>query len=193
MLAATGRDSRSIDQLATLLAAADVLLSERPTDEDGARAVLDAIEIDRLEAGDLSDGELCLNHLLSATLQPELHVNGRRVTVGEAVSMVTTDGGEADIAKRALAAAGIAVRRANTGNGTPAQMAVAHRHTQLLRVFADTPWQGGGWKTSLLRLPGARIARDPQGKSRLMSFGGAKSRAVVLEGDQVPGVAGADA
>lgn len=54
--------------------------------------------------------------------------------------------------RRALGLYGLALTRDRSW------LLVADHHPQLDRLFADTPWAEGGWRSALLRLPGAERA-----------------------------------
>lgn len=163
-LAGAGCDSRSIDQLATLLAAGDTLRQDAVTDPSAASGQLDAMQGEIESEDRISDADKCVNHLLSSPIS--LMQGGRFITYAEAVAQAIGTTGDRETASRALLAHGV---RAEFVDGM-AQVTVANNHRALLRVYEDTPWTGGGWKTSLARLAMA----EKLGPSK---FAGVTSRA----------------
>ncbi len=55
-----------------------------------------------------------------------------------------------------------------------------HMHGQLNRVYSNTPWAAGGWRYSLMRLPGAKASPNP------VRVSGNKVRGLLIPPDLLP-------
>jgi len=176
--AQAGGDSRQCDQFGTLLAAADVLISDddtRPETADAVAAGLMASDFADAE-GD-SDHDQCLQHLLSTAVEVPGETGGRRrITLGQLAAVAL----EHATAKRrgVLGTFGLTVR----DEGKARYLAVAHQHRGLDDVFRGSRWQDGVWSQALARLPGARKCKAP------LRFAGSQSRVTLVPRDLVPPV-----
>ncbi len=181
-LAAHGRTLRQAEQLGTLLAAAETLLSDDAVDPAAAREMVDAVALDDL-TGHADDGDhfQCLDHLLAWTLDVAFHEPGggrAQMAIAEIAAGARPEYPEGDGA-RVLRRTGIALKRAEAADGVAPELVgaaclvIANRHPGLDRIFAATRWSDGRWAQSLGRLPSA--FRGPP-----VRFAGRKARGVWL-------------
>lgn len=197
-LSAGGHDNRACDQFGTLLACADVLLYDRagPPDEEEVSEWAAMCRPDRMAeiADEVPDHVECLHRVLTFEVQArggdEREVIG--TWIGEAIAhamaplFARDDARLADADEKAdkrLQQLGLKLvnpRPKGTGWGAqafahdePGFLAVADSHQGLAKVFAGSAWQGGVWKRSLARYPGALERVD-------VKFGHVKSRAVLV-------------
>lgn len=195
-LSTSGHDGRACDQFGTLLACAWLLLNDDVPDEsEVAEWALLCVPQRLAEVSDsISDEEACANRLMTELVQPR----GRdsREAVSELVgrwiaAKVAGDSGTFDDGK-GLYVEHLGLKVVNpvwhpaTGDkpgrwgaesymphAAPGYLAVAARHQALDAIFGGTRWQGGGWKQTLARVPGAvEVAA--------VSFARAKIRAVLV-------------
>jgi len=202
-LIAQNCDARQADQLGTLLAAAEMMLSDEAIDADSAADEIAALKPVIQEfivlGAELSNGRQCYGALMSA--QIEHWKGGVKSTVGRLVEMARDP--TAGDARAALAVHGLivdemedvvgetdegrpirAVRRDNGGRGAILQqLVIANQHDGLKRIFRGTPWENGAWRRALLQLPKAE-AGDPRLGPK--SFAGYKSRWIALPERYLP-------
>ncbi len=173
-IAALGRRVRVRDQVGTLLACAETLLSDEPIDQTAADDLVRGMDIAAIaDKHPEEDHELCVNHLMSSA--PEWRA-GRHETIGEILEQAHSEMGEE--ARKALKAQGLKLLDTNFrdwhGSERAMWLAVANHHQGLKRIFVDTRWKDGVWAQALKRVPAARSAPRP------LDFAGAVSRAVLL-------------
>lgn len=177
-LVAAGADARQADQLATLLAGRDLLLSDYPADSDSVAEAVAALapRLAAITREDEEEGEgaLCLQHLLSSPV--DLWRSGARQTVGQIVATAFGFGGS--IERQALGVIGLKVLGFEAG-GTPVLL-VANRHVGLERLFDGSRWAGGAWAQALRYVAGAGAWH------RAERFAGAISRATAISGRHLP-------
>jgi hypothetical protein len=168
-----GLNSRACDVVATLLAAADLLLEDAELHADFAEEVVDEVVVD---AGDEDEGardqDRCLQHLLTSPLPPD---GPNRHSVGHWVAQAVdgipaeqrqesfSTGGYGDGRKAANDLLGTYGMRIVTEDGQKC-LAVANSHQGLARLFAGTHWLGRSgtssiWRQTLMRLPGAQPSK----------------------------------
>lgn len=171
-LAAKGHDSRGCDQFGTLLACAHVL-----TDDD----VPDAEEVElwaemcapfkMAEVNDaMSDQEMCLSHLMTSAAQPRGNAERQVIgsLVGEAVARALNPDQMVPHDRDWIEQLGLKIVNAkwNAEKGkwgverympheSPGYLAIANSHVALNEIFKGTKWQGGVYKQTLARVPGA--------------------------------------
>ena len=176
-----GMDARGQDQYGTLLACADLALSDAEPDADTLHDTLHDTCFGLLclvrahSSDDVPDWRRCIDHMLTAAA--DAYRGGDRVTLGALVRQAAdlVVGGDAEAANRALAAYGM---RYVLEKGIR-WLAVANQHRQLAAVYDRTIWAArsgtsGGWRQTLLRAPGA-LPRENS-----MRFDGAMSRAMMV-------------
>jgi len=192
-LAALGHSNRGQDQFGTLLAAADLALSDlSPQPGDGVFDELaDALAPAALgeTAGALPNWRRCLNHVLAH--QPEAWRGVRFRSVGQALEAYET---KADNAwsltelQTQLGHVGLAlvVSRAHSGEEYPRSRWVGfpQRHPALAKAFDATDWSArrgadGAWLGALAQAPDEAWRRD------VFRVAGAKERGLLVRLDVV--------
>jgi hypothetical protein len=168
---------RQADNLATLLAACEVMVHGRELSDEDALALalrhIPAVEAQR-EAADVDDPTEALNTLLGRTVSLDLGNQAERVSVGTVLAKLLA-GRELkhlrDTYMAALHPLGLRVEQKG--------FLVANSHPGLSQVFDGTRWQGGMWGSALARLPGAE-------QTKLRRFAdGVRSRAVFLPAEHL--------
>jgi hypothetical protein len=197
-LSGAGHSRRACDQFGVLLACADLLLNEHQADDEEIAEWAGLCAPDRMaEISEATpDHEACMNHLLTHMVQARGGDEREALAswIGRAVQLAATETlvGDEDLAlERAhgrLAQLGIrlvnASRRAASDReglwgavafrpADPGFLAVAANHQALGSIYGGTTWQGGVWRQSLARTPGAL------GHVRL-KFGRVSLRAVLV-------------
>lgn len=219
-LAASGHDARACDQIGTLLACAEVLTSSELPDDEEIDLWVQRCRPDRMQeiSDETPDHVECLYRLLTSAVQARGGDEREALSswIGAAVAyQAALPIGGADEAKagdekadRRLQNMGLKLVNARWIPGKdgkpgrwgsqkydhhePGFLAIANRHQELQRFYKETKWQGGVWKQSLGRFPGAIEGVD-------VKFGHAKDRAVlvplhlVLDEDELPAESQADA
>jgi hypothetical protein len=196
-LSGAGHSRRACDQFGVLLACADLLLNEHQADDEEIAEWAGLCAPDRMaEISEATpDHEACMNHLLTYMVQARAAVEREALAswIGRAVQLAATETlvGDEDLAlERAhgrLAQLGIRVvnaSRRGDGEGAhwgaaafrpdePGFLAVAANHQGLGAIFGGTTWQGGVWRQSMARTPGAL-------ESVKVKFGRMSLRAVLV-------------
>ena len=202
-LGGRGLSQRAQDTYGTLLAAADLLLSDRVPETAAADDMADWLEplvvLLTRGAGDqeaTSDWAACLSTLLTA---PERKwQGGAQRPISQLIASVAfgadpmaddpearLDALEIRARGRSLEGMGIKVIPASKLRDEERRpieapfLAVAAQHTALAEIFAATHWRAGsgtagGWAQALARVPGALSGR------RNIQIGGRQAKAVVL-------------
>jgi hypothetical protein len=162
-LKAVGHEGRSIDVFATLLAAADIVLSDYPVDSDTAAEIAGELPfVTLLEAEeDLSEEQGWLQWLLSCVIP--LDGPGSRNTIAYWLrqSVKSTNLYDHQEADRLLGQYGIKVIRPKGREGEePTHFAVADHGSGVERLHGTTRWAGqagttGPWKAAAGELEGA--------------------------------------
>ncbi|QVM82949.1 hypothetical protein HT578_03810 [Novosphingobium decolorationis] len=202
-LAELGHVSRACDQFGTLLACADVLISDDvhavPSDEDIAHWVAECRPQRMAEIAESDpDHVACIKYMLTSLQQAR--GGDEREQIGtwiwravehscETLMPGETENDQARRANERLSQIGLKIVRAERkppagksparwgvgpfDQSVPGWLAVANSHRGLDKVFEDSNWRSAGWKQSLARVPGAETGVD-------MKFGHVKSRAVLV-------------
>lgn len=193
-----GHSARACDQFGTLLACADVAINDWDTadglpDDEEISLWISMCRPDRMNevSEAMADEEACIAHLVTSMVQArggeEREAMGS--WIGQALDVALhpllneTDARNKH-AKRLQDYGLKLVQAQRTAKGAwgaatyqdpelPAFLAVASSHQGLGAIYAGTKWQGGVWKQSLARTPGA-IEGVP------MKFGHANLRAVLV-------------
>ena len=176
-LARLGHSARGCDVFGTLLACADVMLSDdMPCTDDVEGWIGDFRASGQGEwADDEPDESRCLSHLLTSPIEPYRggvkHVMAEWVVKAAPVGEGSEDE-DALEANRVLGTYGLKVV-------APRMLAVANYHQQLGGIYRGTHWAGrsgsqGVWVQALRRVPGALAAPKP------IWFSGAVARATLL-------------
>lgn len=120
------------------------------------------------------DGDLCANRLFTSSAG--YWRRGEDLTVGELVRRAAAAGMKSDQAL-ALPMHGLRLLLDPPGPEPKPRvtgwLAVANQHQALARIFAGSRWQGGGWRASLMKLPGSQLHAG-------LRFSGPKQRCVLL-------------
>lgn len=162
---------RTADTFATLLAMAHIALSDEPAHPDIVEEQIDTLIPSLREWATIAgrDHELMVNHL--ATWQLEPWDRGQRHTVRQLVYWASrrpkarSDAQhqvlygkelEQPRTRAALVQHGLKVLELRAGDAAQKEyVAIAFRHSALERIFRGTKWQGGVWRQSAGRVPGA--------------------------------------
>lgn len=184
------RGGRVVDQIGTLLAMAQMMLSDAVVTRAQAEAVLatfEEVRDDLIGQPDETEARQCLEHLLTTRLSMEAERGRESQNVGELIDYVAGSrlpaGGVWDGPQhRELRRRGLAVVVVKEWNGQA--LAVAHAHVALAEIFEGTRWNGGAWKQVLVRLPGAWHTRNG------VRFVGYQGRATVVPLEALPIAAG---
>lgn len=176
-LARKGHDARACDQFATLLACAHLLEEDALPDEDETQFWADQCAPDRMaEVSEaVADEEACMNHLMTSMVQARGGDERESLGtwVGRAVQRALTPDTSVDertadrleqIGLKLVSPEWKPGADGKTGRwgaprfmpmAGPGFLAVANSHQALDVIFTGTRWQGGAWKQSLSRTPGA--------------------------------------
>ncbi len=170
ILVKRGCDGRQADMFSALLAGRSVLLDDdKPREEpalfDALSSRLGNIFLEDSESG---DGRLCLRHLYDATC--DAIRDGRRLTIGQVIAKERKGSSTFD---NVLDSYGLRLM-------PDGLLFVPFKHGQLDRVYGSTPWALGGWRHSLLRLPGAAPSQWP------VRVSGVKIRGLFIPRDLLP-------
>lgn len=185
-LSAKGHSARRCDVFATLLAAADLVLSDGEPSHDFVEGLADRLE--HIGAADYEenqrDEERWLAHLLTTSLPLDGGV-GRR-PIGEWVRRACEEMRDDTVleAERVLGTYGLKVIRDRDKGNAPAQFAVANYHQGLARIFEGTHWAArsgtmGVWVQAVRRLPEAERSKSA------VYFAGVYAKATVMPVDLV--------
>jgi hypothetical protein len=163
---------RTADTFATLLAMAHIALADEPAHPDVVEEQIASLIPSLREWATISgrDHELMLSHL--GTWQLEPWDRGQRHTVRQLVywasrrSKDRTDPQHQVLygkelhqprTRAALVQHGLKVVELRAGVGDKSEyLAIAFRHSSLEKIFRGTKWQGGVWRQSAGRVPGAQ-------------------------------------
>ena len=173
-LVAAGCDARGADQVGTLFAAAEMMLSDDVVAHasDDMLAFGGEIERWRVENEELSNALRCFGTLMST--QIDHWKSGAKSTIGRLVQLARGPSGSSE--RAALRTYG--VRLEDRADGP--QLWIANQHRALDRVFAGTDWRGGGWHSALRQLRGAVAGEKPAW------FDGHRARFMIVPGDYLP-------
>jgi hypothetical protein len=171
----SGHTARSADQFGALLACADLLLHSVPPDPEtsGDWAARLAYGEIAETAEDQRDEDLCLNHLLSSSV--DFYRNGGR----KPLAMWVRIAAGMEVNSDAFEGARVLESFGLKWLAREQMLAVANTHRSLADVFKDTHWAGksgaaGVYVQSLRRLAGAERA------TKVYWFSGVASRATLV-------------
>ena len=159
-----GLDQRGQDTYGTLMACADLLLTDTTPSVASLEGMM--LEVKAMlapaRAESLGDQERCVEHLMQSAIDTG---GGHKRSVASWIrqSQQMNENGHPDLdnqaaARRSLAMAGLRVDHISDKEGLA--LFVANTHPALTRIFDATPWPGvagapGSWVGVLRRLPGA--------------------------------------
>jgi hypothetical protein len=173
-----GGDNRTADQLATLLAGADLLLLDALPESEYVTAGVASLAPWLADAKETREegheGAVCWAHLLSTPVELK---RGETKTVGDWLSKAQ----EKDEQGVRLLLGQIGLRLEMNRYGHALHIVIAHTHAGLARLFAGTRWAGGAWSGALGYLEGAKPAPYP------VRIGGVKVRGWMLDDRHLPG------
>jgi len=156
---AHGCAPRLADQIGTILAARDMMLSDRPSDP---RAAIDSIPwliVTAAEAAADDGPHAALAHLLASP--SEITHGGEKPSIGRLVHQALHDQVPIE-ARRQLGEHGLRVAPMLAGVPGSTVLYVANAHPRLTRIFEGTQWNSGRWRDDLRRLPGAMNPPNPE-------------------------------
>lgn len=171
-----GLTNRAGDQIATILAGADILLFDHPPEdadsiEERIRLIQPLINewiIDEEE----NEGQLCLNKLYSSPVHP----HARDVTtIGRTILEARETDGK--FARETLAQIGLLIKDYHRKEP---YLLVANNHEALSRLYGNSKWEKGGWMTALRYLPGTHASKNA------VRFAGTLIRATVIPACYLP-------
>lgn len=170
-LSKVGHTARGCDQYGALFGLADLMLNDEPTPGLAKKWAeeINAVAMAEID-DDVPDQLQCLNHLL--TTGAEYHKNGVNYNIAqvveEAIEEYTGSDHDSDANSfRILTGFGLRVYKHVDAKGTDQlYLAVANGGAALSKVYQNTQWAarsgaGGGWRQALVRLNGARAAKNP--------------------------------
>ena len=178
-LLAHGCDARQSDLFATLLAGRSLLLDDDVPSEDSARSYVAGmsrrLHLIMIDDSDASDGMSCLNRLLDAECAAIR--DGIKRSIGQLVAdgMHPINTPEND----KLMPIGVRIIDVKGGACGDRMLFIANDHTGLKRIFHNTPWADGNWRSSLIRLAGVGVSPRPVSVGR-------KSRGVLIPKELLP-------
>ena len=185
-----GIDSRSIDTLGTLLAAAELVLGQAGLEEAGLPVtderrlveILQAATEDEREAR-LDNWHKCLNHLLASSI--DNWKDGVKPSVGKVLdelahSTLDMDLGEAR-KRLELVNLGCKPKGALGDSGKGPYLFVPHDGPALKRLFNGTDYADGGWTAALRQEASGIVVKEPPRRNdRVIKIDGtAKSCTIV--------------
>lgn len=172
-------DSRQADQLGTLFASAEMMLSDAPIDAEAAAGALDAlrdiITDYREQDEELSNAKRCYGALMTA--QIDHWKGGNKSTIGRLVQLAR-DGSRTQ-EREALRVYGLRLEENSSGEQ---ELWVANQHRGLDRIYAGTTWGNGSWMRALRQMP----EPAPFDGGKAMQFDGHKSRFTVIPQKHLP-------
>lgn len=171
-LEASGHDQRAREHYGTLLACADLVLTDQPPDPAGIQPYVDDLLIDTGDddGDDAPDHEVWLRHLFQSPApnwrNGEHRPIGRLVT--DALALNVDDAVHSD-----LRAVGLKIEKdpKKLGDRTAPHLIVANTHPTLAKQFDGSRFAGVEWRQVLRRAPGAfaagqvRFGGDYNGKA----------------------------
>lgn len=192
-LAKVGFDSRGCDEFGTLIAAADILLSDgEMTSDDAAEwaeKMKQVLETERMEND--PDSISCIQHLLTSPC--DSYRDGKKRTIGdfiaEAAMRENTNNSrpgpdDAAAANKVLAAYGLKVdKRKVEGKPDEMYLFIANKHQGLNRVYQNTVWVDGVWRQSFRRF------KTGFAYGGVLRFGGVPSKCSGVAIDEILGEA----
>ena len=145
---AEGASPRHAEQIATLAAGRDLLVTDFVPEADALAAEVKrwmVLLVEAREDDDDGEGAQCLNHLF--TSPADTSRSGDRKTVGELIMEARDPSGDGVAARQALQ--GLGLMLLNWSDPETNILLVANRYVGLERIFKDTRWAGGLWRDAL--------------------------------------------
>lgn len=172
-----GLTARAADQIATILAGADILLYNHPPEDTDswqermqtAQSLIQDWQWDEEE----NEGQQCLTKLYSSPITPY----GREEKIIATMILEGMDSQSGNFARDALKQIGILIKDYHT---QAPHLLIANNHEGLARVFKGSKWEGGGWITALRYLDDVKAAPEAQ------RFSGVVSRATIIPAPLMP-------
>ena len=176
-LMSEGLTARAADQIATILAGADILLYNHPPEDadswqermQTAQPLIQDWQWDEEE----NEGQQCLTKLYSSLITPY----GREEKTIATMILEGMDSQSGNFARDALKQIGILIKDYHT---QAPHLLIANNHEGLSRVFKGSKWEGGGWITALRYLDEVTSAPLP------VRFSGVLSRATIIPSPLLP-------
>lgn len=162
LMVSHGCDSRQADLYATLCAGRSLLIHDEVPSREEAMDYVNALQhrlrLIMLEDSDSSDAQSCLNRLLDASCEAIRDGIKRSIGMLVASGMDPRETPEND----KLVPLGLRIIDAKGVDGSKERyLFVANDHLGLKKIFFNTPWADGNWRTSLIRLAGVRPSPKP--------------------------------
>ena len=166
-----GKTARVADQIATLLAAAETLLSDDPVDDAEADKLIADFAIPDLTGHEDERGHMqCVTHILTSQVACMGEGGGTFYKlVGDLIQ--ETEGRPRSPANDRLRRHGLAVIRSR--HDGLLYLSIANRHAGLERLFRDTQWSQQRWRVHCGRVDGART-------NEVQDYSGAKLRSTLM-------------
>jgi len=176
-LMSVGLTARAADQIATILAGADILLYNHPPEDadswqermQTAQPLIQDWQWDEEE----NEGQQCLTKLYSSPITPY----GREEKTIATMILEGLDSQSGNFARDALKQIGILIKDYHSSQP---YLLIANNHEGLSRVFKSSKWEGGGWITALRYLDEVKSAPLP------VRFSGVLSRATIIPTPLLP-------
>jgi hypothetical protein len=150
ILVAKGCDGRQSDMFATLFAGRSILYDDDvPTSEKATEFVEmydERLQTMLVEDSEQNDGHKCLNRLYD--FMPDFYRHSERMTMGQIIAAHVEGTSEGNVLKA------YGLRLARRSKTEPFSLFIPNGNNNLEDIYEKTPWVGGGWRKSLLRLPG---------------------------------------
>ncbi len=176
-----GCDARQADLYATLCAGRSLLIDDDVPSQDCVLAFVTAMQnrlrLIMLDDSDASDAMLCLNRLLDSSC--EAIRDGIKRSIGELVGDAMEIGHAPTEENNKLKPLGLRIIDIKVGKEKMRALFVANDHIGLKRIFHNTPWADGNWRSSLIRLPGVAPSPKPVAVGR-------KSRGLLIPESLLP-------
>lgn len=184
-----GLDDRDADVYATLFTGAQALMHDGVVSDEAAAGLLEKFELNALNIAEdnIRNEEHCLSHLLTHSI-PLDGVKERRPVAEWIKRAARGSGVDQDEARHVLERYGMRLdwNGAKDLSEAIAQsyFIVANNHTELAKLFANTPWNSragatGGHRQALRKLRGAHVGE------KTYYFAGVYGRATVLSAASV--------
>lgn len=187
ILAGQGLDSRAIDTYGTLLAAAELVLGEQAM-EDCGLPVRDADMLGAIigaatapdRAEHLDNWHKCVNRLFASSI--DNWREGAKPSVGGVMQELATANIHLDDARKRLELVNLSARgKGDLGDpGCGPYLAIPPDGPQLLKLFAGSDWERGGWNIALKQgiKPGIVVSSREKG---MMRISGSPQRCLLID------------
>lgn len=157
---------RAGDQIGTMLAGYQLLISTKALSESEARSFVEGLDLNSVAEGtSISDEINCLNHILQSLIRIETDKKIVSRSISELIKIVIKKSSDFDVwsndsdsdvlardADRCLRRHGLALH--------DGRLHIADRHPELSAILKTTAWEHG-WNNLLIRLPSAERDKNP--------------------------------